>query len=172
MTKVIVDVRERDEYAIEHVKDSINVPLSCFSSTAPGVLKLIDEREIVFICHSGVRSEQAVNLANSMGYQNEHTYSSYDGGLLAWKKDGNPTLSQSAKSKLPLIRQVHLTVGPLFILFSILAATVSSLWLLAIAVMGVGLSIAGATGFCGMAKILALMPWNKVERGTSPYSKE
>jgi hypothetical protein len=28
--------------------------------------------------------------------------------------------------------------------------------------VGAGLTFAGVTGFCGMARLLAVMPWNKV----------
>jgi len=160
---VIIDVRERDEYSAEHVEHSINVPLSNFASVAPGVLKAVEDREIAFICHSGVRSAQAVNLAKGMGYQNEHTYSSYDGGLLEWKKIGNPVISSSASSSLPIIRQVHLTVGTLIIIFSVLGGLVNPLLSFVAAAMGAGLFFAGATGICAMANVLSIMPWNKVK---------
>ena len=38
MSEVIIDVRERDEYELEHIEHSINVPLSSFSTVVPGVL--------------------------------------------------------------------------------------------------------------------------------------
>ena len=45
-------------------------------------------------------------MVKGMGYQNEHTYSSYDGGLLEWGKIGNPVISNPASASLPIIHQV------------------------------------------------------------------
>ena len=38
--------------------------------------------------------------------------------------------------------------------------------------VGAGLTFAGATGYCGMAKLLALMPWNRPSSGTPPVSPQ
>ncbi len=38
MAQVMIDVREHDEFASEHVDGAINIPLSTFSTMAPGVL--------------------------------------------------------------------------------------------------------------------------------------
>jgi hypothetical protein len=35
-------------------------------------------------------------------------------------------------------------------------------WILLTWFVGAGLVFAGVSGFCGMARLLALMPWNKV----------
>lgn len=161
MNQVFIDVRERDEFSQEHIEHSINVPLSSFASVAPGVLNVVEDREIVFLCHSGIRSAQAVNLAKEMGYQNEHSYSSYQGGLLEWKKLGKPIQTKTKKITLPIIRQVHLTVGSLIIVFGLLGGFVNSGFAFVAAAMGAGLLFAGATGICAMANVLALMPWNK-----------
>ena len=83
---------------------------------------IIDIREITFICHSGIRSIQAINLAIGMGYQNEHTYNTYDGGLLQWKKNGESVISGVKKSTLLINRQVQLTAGSMILLFGVLGA--------------------------------------------------
>lgn len=44
----------------------------------------------------------------------------------------------------------------------ILSHTVAPAWILLIWFVGAGLVFAGVSGFCGMARLLALMPWNKV----------
>jgi len=64
------------------------------------------------------------------------------------------------KAGIPVMRQVQITAGSLVVLGVALAAV--SPWFLALsAFVGCGLVFAGATGWCGMAKLLALMPWNK-----------
>jgi len=163
MSRVIIDVRERDEYAEEHIEHSINVPLSSFATVAPGVLKAVEDREITFICHSGMRSAQAISLAKGMGYQNEHTYDSFDGGLLEWKKQGKPLISSSKNqsSVLPINRQVQLLVGAIIVICAVIGGMGNPVWSYVAAAMGAGLFVTGATGSCAMGKVLAFMPWNK-----------
>ena len=63
------------------------------------------------------------------------------------------------------MRQVQLGAGGLVLLGIVLAATVSPWFLLVTGFVGGGLLLAGATGFCGMARVLAYMPWNRALRG-------
>ncbi|MGB0454748.1 MAG: YgaP-like transmembrane domain [Bacteriovoracaceae bacterium] len=58
-------------------------------------------------------------------------------------------------------RQTHLTAGSLALVGTLLGAFVNPYFLIIPGYVGAGLSFAGATGFCGMATILSLMPWNK-----------
>ena len=52
--------------------------------------------------------------------------------------------------------------GSLILLGLILSNTVAPAWILLTWFVGSGLTFAGITGFCGMARLLAVMPWNKV----------
>lgn len=161
MSEVIIDVRERDEYAIEHVEHSVNVPLSVFSTVAPGVLKQLEDRKIMFMCHSGMRAAQAKTLASGLGYNNEHTYHVYDGGIMQWIKDGNPVLKGNSKSMLSLQRQVQIVIGLMVIVFGTMGMYVDPWYSVAAAAVGGGLFLAGATGYCLMAQMVGWMPWNK-----------
>ena len=161
MSEVIIDVRERDEYAIEHVKHSINVPLSVFAMVAPGVLNQLKDKKIMFMCFSGIRATQAKSLASNMGFNEEHEYSSYDGGLKQWKVDGNEVVQGNSNSLLPLQRQVQLVVGLLVTIFGCLGMWYDPWFSLAAAATGLGLLLAGATGYCLMAQIVGLLPWNR-----------
>ena len=59
------------------------------------------------------------------------------------------------------MRQVQLAAGGLVVLGVVLGSTVSP-WLYGVAgFVGAGLMFAGATGFCGMARMLQHMPWNR-----------
>jgi hypothetical protein len=62
---------------------------------------------------------------------------------------------------LPLDRQVQFTVGLGLLCASVLAWLVHPAFLLLVAFFGAGLTLAGATGFCGLARLLAWMPWNR-----------
>ncbi|MFV9372643.1 DUF2892 domain-containing protein, partial [Raoultella ornithinolytica] len=51
--------------------------------------------------------------------------------------------------------------GSLALLGVILGYSVSSAFFLLSGFVGAGLILAGVTGFCGMARLLDIMPWNR-----------
>jgi rhodanese-related sulfurtransferase len=165
MTEVILDVRERDEFEAEHIEHSINVPLSHFASTAPGVLNQLREREVRVLCRSGTRAKLAVEQINQMGYSDKVNARIYEGGILEWKRQGKAT-TKKGRNHLPIMRQVQLVAGSTVLATTLLGAFVNP-WFLAVSgFFGAGLTVAGATGFCGMAMLLAKMPWNKTVSST------
>ncbi len=158
--QVIIDVRERDEFEAGHAPDSINVPLSSFSTTAPGVLKQLRDKEVVLMCYSGKRAENAFNLAQGFGYSQAADYKVYPGGIKAWTNAGKPVNSAS-KPKLTLMRQTQLLMGVMVLLFSIMSLVVNPNFGILAAGMGIGMMLAGLTGTCAMANAVAKMPWNR-----------
>lgn len=62
----IIDIREKDEFDIEHIKGSINVNIND--------LKLIEKifpdkaQKIIVVCSKGIRSVAAAEELSSMGY--------------------------------------------------------------------------------------------------------
>lgn len=160
MSEVILDVREFDEFNAEHVDGSINVPLSCFGCMAPGVLKALQDREILLLCLGGARAKMAEQQLDQMGFASKLKTRVFEGGLKEWKKQGKATVVRKAQH-LPIMRQVQLVVGPMVLIGTILGAFVNPGFLIVSGFVGAGLTVAGATGFCGMAKLLSLMPWNK-----------
>jgi len=162
MSEVIIDVRERDEYEQEHVKNSINVPLSVFTTVVPGVLNQLRDREITFMCRSGARAAQAHEQAKGMGFNDAHTYKVYPGGILAWIESGNE-IQAAGKAPLPLMRQMQIIVGTLLVIFASLGAFVNPWFSVATIVFGGGLLMAGVTGNCAVAAMLARAPWNKAD---------
>jgi rhodanese-related sulfurtransferase len=83
-----------------------------------------------------------------------------EGGIEAWRKAGLPVIDD-AKAPLEIMRQVQITAGLLVLTGVILSLTVAPAWIGLSAFVGAGLTFAGATGWCGMAKLLAVMPWNR-----------
>ena len=81
------------------------------------------------------------------------------GGIDAWAAAGLPV--RTAGFVLPLDRQVQLTIGIVLVVASGLALLVSPLFALITGALGLSLTMAGATGFCGLARIMAYAPWNK-----------
>lgn len=156
--RVIIDVREKDEFANEHIADSINLPLSELGRQAPGVLKNLDGCTFVLMCQSGKRAGLAKKQLEAMGFSQGLVLG--EGGIAEWKKQGKP-LQRSGAAVMPVMRQVQLTAGTMAFLGALLAWFINPAWILLSGFVGLGLMVAGATGFCGMAELLSLMPWNK-----------
>lgn len=65
---VLLDAREKDEYADGHIKGSINIPLSRFMDAET----LFEDKSIpIYIyCHSGARSKRMVMGLTKLGFKN------------------------------------------------------------------------------------------------------
>ena len=83
-----------------------------------------------------------------------------EGGIDAWRTAGLP-VQEGERKTLPLDRQVQLTVGLLLLTSVALTVLVHPAFIWLAAFFGAGLTMAGLTGFCGMALVMARMPWNK-----------
>lgn len=59
------------------------------------------------------------------------------------------------------MRQVQIAAGLLILCGVVLGYSVSSGFFLLSGFVGAGLLFAGVTGFCGMARLLKVMPWNR-----------
>jgi rhodanese-related sulfurtransferase len=75
---LIVDVREPHEYAMGHIPGAVLLPLSQFD---PDLIPVDSGKRVVFSCAAGVRSMQALAIAQSAGLAlTEH----YRGGFKEW----------------------------------------------------------------------------------------
>ena len=158
---VLVDIRERDEYARERIDGARHHAVSILDRDHPAQP---GDEVLIFHCKSGNRTTQnAARIAAEMPSSIE-TYI-LDGGLDAWKKAGLP-VAIDRSVPIPIMRQVQIVAGSLVVLGAVLGATLAPAFYLLSAFVGAGLVFAGATGFCGMARILDLMPWNR--RNISP----
>ena len=83
------------------------------------------------------------------------------GGLERWQSEGLP-VERQAGAPMPLMRQVQIAAGSLVLLGLILSNVLAPGWIAITWFVGTGLTFAGVTGFCGMARLLAVMPWNRV----------
>ena len=85
-----------------------------------------------------------------------------DGGLDAWAKAGLP-VATNADAPMEIMRQVQIAAGMLVLIGVILGFLVAPAWFGLAGFVGAGLTFAGVTGFCGMARLLMLAPWNRVK---------
>lgn len=150
----IIDIREADEYARSHIAGARSQPLSVAEragiEAAPG-------KAAIFTCRSGARTAaHCGRLAESL----EADAYMIEGGLEAWRKAGLP-VEIDRKAPLELMRQVQIAAGSLVLIGVILGWFVAPGFFALAAFVGAGLTFAGATGFCGMARLLAAMPWNR-----------
>ena len=59
--------------------------------------------------------------------------------------------------------QCQIAAGLLVLTGVLLGTFVAAPWYGLAGFVGAGLTFAGATGFCGMARLLMLMPWNRAQ---------
>ena len=81
--------------------------------------------------------------------------------MIAWKELGHP-VNKGDKKIMPLMQQVQLTIGLGVLTGAILAVTINPSWVYLCAFFGAGLTMAGSTGWCGLAILMSKMPWNRV----------
>lgn len=156
----LIDVRTPVEHQEMHIEGSSLMPLDTLDPQAVKTAATGSE-QCILICHSGKRAQRAFEKLQAAGCENLRIL---DGGIIAWQ-DTNLPLKRSEKKRLSLMRQVHLTIGICVLTSSILAFTTDPRFALVAAFFGAGLTMAGATGWCGLAMLISKMPWNKVQCG-------
>ncbi len=81
-TVLLIDVREPHEFDAGHIPGAILMPLSIFEACD---LPKPESKRIIFSCRTGVRSIQALRLAQQAGLKiTEH----YKPGFVGWVNDG------------------------------------------------------------------------------------
>lgn len=152
---VLVDIREADEHARERIAGARHYSLSKIDAESP---VRTGEDVLIFHCRSGMRTKaNAAKLAAAVQGCNVYAL---EGGLDAWKKAGLP-VAIDRKQPIEIMRQVQIGAGSLVLIGVLLGALVNPFFYALSGFVGAGLIFAGITGFCGMAKVLALMPWNR-----------
>lgn len=153
----LIDVRTPVEFREVHVDFARNVPLHDLD---PAVIlrdRTADDEPLYLICRSGSRGKQACEKFLAAGYANVRNV---EGGMLAWVENSLP-VARGVKG-MSLERQVRIAAGMLVLLGVILGWLVHPGFLGLAAFIGAGLVFAGLTDACGMAMLLARMPWNRV----------
>lgn len=155
-TVELVDIREADEYAREHITSARSQPLSALPDRLDR-----SGKTVVFTCRSGNRTranaERLAACANNEGSMPAYVL---EGGVDGWKKAGFATRIDKSKP-IDMMRQVQMIAGGLILLGVLLGTLVHPAFYGLSAFVGAGLFVAGSTGFCGMARILAYAPWNR-----------
>lgn len=151
---VLVDIREADEFARAHVPGARSQPLSAWEQAH---LTVDPDADVIFTCRTGMRTAGACDRLAARVSGEAFVL---DGGLDAWTKAGLPVIEDS-KAPMEINRQVQITAGLMILTGVVLGFLVSPLWFGLSGFVGAGLTFAGLSGTCAMARVLMLMPWNR-----------
>lgn len=148
----LIDVRSPGEYATCHVPQAINIPLEQLEARFGD----FTEGKVAILCQSGKRAGMACNILRA----HHDGLLLVEGGTQAWVDAGFPTVA-SVNSRWSLERQVRLGAGLMVLVGTLLSIAVAPAWIYLAMFFGAGLTFAGITNICGMALLLAKLPWNR-----------
>ena len=154
----LVDVRSPREFEAEKVPGARNIPLGDLEGHCES---LSGSQNLVLLCASGMRAEKARALLAERGVVAQVL----EGGVKEWSRQGLP-LERGCSVGISLERQVRIAAGTLAALGGFLALLVHPWFAALSAFVGCGLVFAGVTDTCGMALLLAKLPYN-TRRGQS-----
>jgi rhodanese-related sulfurtransferase len=153
---VLLDVRTPPEYARAHVPGTRLIPLNdlkvdtLLAQHQPGA-------PIFVLCQSGGRAAKAIEQFEHGGCDDCVLV---EGGTQAWI-DAGLSVHHGARTVIPIMRQVQIVVGSLSAIGAILTLVLNPWFAVFPLLLGCGLVFAGVSGTCGMALLLARMPWNR-----------
>lgn len=151
---LLIDIRSSDEHARERIAAARHLPVEQLAQES----LLADSGQIViFHCRSGVRTRMNAEKLKASTRGEAYVL---EGGIDAWKRAGFEVIRDSSQP-LELQRQVQIAAGSMILLGFLLGHLVSPWWHLLSGFVGAGLVFAGVSGFCGLARLLMKMPWNK-----------
>jgi rhodanese-related sulfurtransferase len=147
----MIDIRDPSEYARERIAGARNVPL-------PALTKLEGlSAPIIFHCRAG---ERTANNAEKLKQAASCEAYIVAGGIEAWKRAGlNVVVDRN--QPIDINRQVMIAAGSIVLLAVLLGYFLAPQFYALAGLIGAGLVFAGISGWCGLAKLLGLMPWNR-----------
>jgi rhodanese-related sulfurtransferase len=160
----LLDVRTPPEHASAHVAGVQLVPLDDLDPAAFLQRRSTSAGPLYVICQSGARAARAIEKFRSAGFNDCILV---EGGTQGWIDAGLP-VERGISKVIPLMRQVQIAVGFISAVGAVLALTVDYRFAILPLFIGCGLVFAGVTGTCGMALLIARMPWNR--QTTAPNS--
>lgn len=90
---VLIDVRERDEYAARHAQGAVNIPMSEFIAR---IAEVPQDQDALIICEHGPRSTNVVRYLMREGYARAINV---DGGTDQWETAGLPMVYPSLSNQ-------------------------------------------------------------------------
>lgn len=157
-TVCILDVRTPAEFRGVHITGARLEPLDSFDPVQ--IAARYEQRPLYLVCHAGSRSQKAAGLLEQAGITD---VISVDGGTRAWEAEGFPVTR--GRGVISIDRQVRIAAGGMVLLGVVISLFLHPGGIYLSGLVGAGLMFAGITDTCGLALVLARMPWN---RGQAP----
>ncbi|WP_285485969.1 rhodanese-like domain-containing protein [Amycolatopsis taiwanensis] len=153
----VIDVRTAAEYAAGRVPGAKNIPLDQLDQALPALKSAAKRAELIIVCASGARAARAQKILTAHGVGAVLL----TGGTNAWQQGGYE-LERTEGTRPPwaMERQVRLTAGSL-VLTGLLAGLRWPLARFLSAGVAGGLVYSALTNTCGMARLLAKLPFNR-----------
>ncbi|GGV12541.1 transporter [Streptomyces filipinensis] len=155
----VVDVRTPGEYAGGHLPGALNIPLDQLDRALPDLRTAAENGDILVVCASGTRSETACRVLAEHGI----TTATLGGGTSAWAAQGHDLHRSEGTTTATwsMERQVRFTAGSVVLLGLLLGLVVHPAFQLLSAGIAGGLAFSALTNTCGMASVLARLPYNR-----------
>ncbi|MES9538547.1 MULTISPECIES: rhodanese-like domain-containing protein [unclassified Actinomadura] len=150
----LIDVRTPGEFETGHIPGSYNVPLDLLREHRAELRAHLDE-QVVLVCRSGQRADQASQALASAGLPNLRVLR---GGIGAWQAAGEQVAA--GRARWDLERQVRLVAGSI-VLGSVLASTAVPRAKWVAGAIGGGLTFAALSNTCAMGMVLSKLPYNR-----------
>lgn len=149
---VLIDIREPAEHARERIAQARNVPVNVLGSSHDL------SGPLIFHCRTGKRTSDNAHRLRAAAGGEAYLLA---GGIDAWRDAGLPVIVDTSQP-IEICRQVMIAAGSLVLLGVLLGSLVRPEFYALPGLIGGGLVFAGVSGWCGLAKLLGLMPWNRV----------
>lgn len=155
----VIDVRTPGEFASGHLPGALNIPLDRIEDALPELRGAADRGEVLVVCASGARSENACRTLAGHGV----TAATLAGGTGAWAAGGHDLHRPGGgpRASWAMERQVRLTAGAVVLLGLLLGLLVHPAFQLLSAGIAAGLVLSAVTDTCGMAVVLGRLPHNR-----------
>ncbi|MFE6555224.1 rhodanese-like domain-containing protein [Streptomyces sp. NPDC057746] len=155
----VIDVRTPGEYAGGHIPGALNIPVDYLNRALPDIRTVAHRGEVLVVCASGARSENACRMLAENGIH----AATLAGGTGAWTAQGHDLHHPEGirKATWGMERQVRLLAGSIVLLGLALGEVVHPAFRLLSASIAGGLVFSAVTNTCGMAAMLAKLPYDR-----------
>ncbi|MBL8925891.1 MAG: rhodanese-like domain-containing protein [Pseudonocardia sp.] len=152
---LLVDIRSPDEFRAAGIDGAVNIPLDRLDAHLRRIVHDAGGR-MVLVCQSGARAARAAERLGRAGLTDVVVL---EGGMNAWVA-ANAPVCRFPGAAWSLERQVRLVAGGI-VASSVLASVRAPRLRFVAGAVGLGLVTAAVTDTCGLARLLARLPWNR-----------
>lgn len=152
---LLVDIRSPDEFRAAGIDGAVNIPLDRLDAHLRRIVHDAGGR-MVLVCQSGARAARAAERLGRAGLTDVVVL---EGGMNAWVA-ANAPVCRFPGAAWSLERQVRLVAGGI-VASSVLASVRAPRLRFVAGAVGLGLVTAAVIDTCGLARLLARLPWNR-----------